>query len=426
MLRKFMITVFLYLALPIAADNRSELEAISALAADIESLAGHEGPFADELFAPLMQLARLRLDFGQQEEAVDTLQRAQNIAHRNEGVYSPKQLPIIALLSNLAMGEEKYEDANRQKRFAFFVTTHAYDPESPEVLNAYAELADWYMNTGQPRRARNLIKDAIKLAESTELDPLRFHILDNQTRRLEGNCCNPKKLVSALADQIDETLPETLSAAYLEIADTLILGSKAQRATDYFELAHEISPLNSPAEPMAFRRSLEALLSSQSESYQVMRNMPLSTQQHLRRLRRQEQLEEPYREPQWFLFDPEARHRGFETRDLSETYNREKRTYAMVGHPILFSEAQLDQLLPFRWKKNKEELSITMSFTVTETGDLRDIKIVESNAPSRLNRLLTRILRRTYYRPALKAGKPIASLGVTLVQTFVPRETTEQ
>jgi len=82
--------------------------------------------------------------------------------------------------------------------------------------------------------------------------------------------------------------------------------------------------------------------------------------------------------------------------------------------------------LPFRWEKNKEELSTTMSFTVTETGDLQDIKIEESNAPSRLNRLLTRILRRTYYRPALKAGKPIVSPGVTLVQTFVPRETTDQ
>ncbi len=153
--------------------------------------------------------------------------------------------------------------------------------------------------------------------------------------------------------------------------------------------------------------------------------MPLSTQNQLRRMTRQEQIEASFNEPQWFRFDPEDKHQGFETRDLGQAHNLEKRTYAMVGHPFLFSEDQLDQLLPLRFKKNKEKLPIKTSFTVIETGDLKDIKIVESNAPNRLNRLLIQVLRRTYYRPGLKFGKPIVSQGVTLVQTFVPKDTTE-
>lgn len=426
MLRKFTISLFLCLAVPTTADDRSDIEAIAELTVNIESLKLQAGPFSLDLFTPLMELARLQLDFGQKEEAIDTLQRAQNIAHRNEGVYSPKQLPIIALLINLVMDEGKYQDANRYKRFAFFVSTHFYDDKSHEVLNAYAELADWYMNTGQSRRASNLIKDAKELVESTGQNPIRFNILDNHAMRLGENCCNPKKLITALAERSGETTPETLSTAYLEIADSLILGGKARRANDYFKLANEISPLDSPARPIAFRRSLKAPLSAQSKSYYVVRNMPLSTQERLRRMTQQEQLKTLSLEPQWFQFDPEAKHQGFETRDLGETYAREKRTYAMVGHPILFSEDQLDQLLPLRWENNKEELSITMSFTVTETGDLQDVEIVESNAPSRLNRLITQALRRTYYRPALEAGKPITSEEITLVQTFVPREIRER
>ena len=76
----------------------------------------------------------------------------------------------------------------------------------------------------------------------------------------------------------------------------------------------------------------------------------------------------------------------------------------------------------------KEELSITLSFTVTETGDLSDIEVVETNAPNKLNNLLSRVLRKTYYRPAFENGRPVATPGVTLKQTFTPRaprDTTE-
>ena len=425
MAHKSIISLLLCLALSTEANDKSELEAISVLVTNIASLSEQEGPFSPDLFDPLMRLARLQLDFGQQKEAIDTLHRAQNIAHRSEGVYSTKQLPIISLLTEISMNDEEYEDANKKQRFAFLVSTHAYESNSAEVLNAYAELSDWYMNTGQSRRASDLIKNAIELSKSNGQNPLHFNILDNLARRLDGKCCNPRKLINALAGRSVDTPSETIAAAYLEIADTFTLGGKAENAAYYFELANEITPLNIPAKPLTFRRPLSDPLSGQSKSYQVLRNMPLSTQERLRRMTRQEQLANLSLEPQWFLFDSESSHRGFETRDLGETYNGEKRTYATIGHPIRFSEDQLNQLLPLRWKKNKAELSISISFTVSETGDLSDIEIVESNAPSRLNRLLTRALRRTYYRPALKLGKPIVSQGVTLVQTFVPRKTTE-
>ena len=93
----------------------------------------------------------------------------------------------------------------------------------------------------------------------------------------------------------------------------------------------------------------------------------------------------------------------------------------MVGHPVVFSEKQLDQILPLRLQRNKEELSIEVRFTVTETGDLRDIEVVESNAPAKLNRLLKKALRKTYYRPALTDGRPVVSENVSLVQTFTAR-----
>ena len=117
---KLKMILLLYIATPITADETSDYEALSAKAINIENLAYQEGPFSPNLFDPLMQIARLQLNLDKKRDAIDSLQRAQNIAHRNEGVYSPKQLPIISLLISLAMDEKEYQDANRQKRFAFF------------------------------------------------------------------------------------------------------------------------------------------------------------------------------------------------------------------------------------------------------------------------------------------------------------------
>ncbi|MBT4160329.1 MAG: hypothetical protein HOE54_03415, partial [Gammaproteobacteria bacterium] len=178
--------LLLIAALPLRADDRENLEAIETTRDSIESLARERGPFSQDLFEPLMQLARLQLEFGTTEDAIDSLQRAQNVAHRNEGVYTPRQLQIVELMTDLALQAEEYDDANRQQKFAFFVTRHAYEDSHPDVFNAFSELADWYMNTGQPRRARKLLKKAGSLAEETGQDASPFIIMENRAKRLEG------------------------------------------------------------------------------------------------------------------------------------------------------------------------------------------------------------------------------------------------
>lgn len=103
-----------------AADNRSNhnlervstdkesLFAIAGLEAEIDALAKTNGPFADTLFEPLMRLAELQLEFGDIADAADTLSRAQNITHRNDGVYSLRQLPIIETMSDLALSQGEH------------------------------------------------------------------------------------------------------------------------------------------------------------------------------------------------------------------------------------------------------------------------------------------------------------------------------
>ena len=133
---------------------------------------------------------------------------------------------------------------------------------------------------------------------------------------------------------------------------------------------------------------------------------------------REEELEDKHQVPQWFILDASDSHLGFTTRDRNETSNREERTQSLRGSPLLFSETQLNNLLPYRLAADKDELRIEMSFTVTKTGDLLDIEVVESNAPIKLNRLVSRALRKLNFRPAFIDGKPASTSDVRMVQSF--------
>ena len=75
---------------------KSWLESVNALSAEIDLISKRDGPFSEKLYEPLLSLAELYVEEGETEDAENTLRRAQNITHRNEGVYSPKQLEVIA------------------------------------------------------------------------------------------------------------------------------------------------------------------------------------------------------------------------------------------------------------------------------------------------------------------------------------------
>ena len=386
----------------------------------IELIISAHGPFEIQLFDPLMQLSKLSIDAGDYETAKDSLQRAQNISHRNEGVYSLKQLEIVDLLTNIALSNAEHKAANKQQRFAFFVATHNLDNDDPEVLFAYMEMAEWFMNTGQTNRARRILQEATELAQDLDQDVLPIAMLASKTRRLQGSCCSPRQMERAVND-VERSDPDTLAAAYLEIADLLTLGRNYRRAADYFQKAHQTSPLVGDSDPIPItaKRTINTVRTTSIETYRVQADMFPSTSR-LERMTTEDTLRDLSRKPQWFIFDAGGTHQGFITDDKNETSAPNLGTKLLVGKPILFSEDQLENLLPYRALKKLEEFIIEASFTVTTTGDLEDIEVTESNAPSKLDRLIVETLKKVYYRPALVTGKPVAR-KVSIEQTFIAR-----
>ena len=383
----------------------------------VEELTQHHGPFSMELIEPVMTLAKLYLDKDELESATEQLQLAQNIAHRNEGVYTPRQFEAITLLTQIALRKKNYRAADTQQKFAFFVQSHHLDPQDPEILSTYSQMADWYMFTGRTRRARRLLEEGIEKATSLDLDPLFLAIELSRARHLGGTCCVSKELL-ALVEGSSSSDPDTLANAYLELADSYILARKEEIAIEYFLRANEISPLSLSADPRPIlaRGIIHGSQVQRTKIYQFekdrfnRRRLIPSTYEDI--------LEDPSVEPQWFIVDWEGAHQGFVVPDRNSNLSQRREIQELVGNPILFSKDQLTTVIPFRRGKNMEKLKIILSFTVTSRGDLEEIEIKSSTAPAKLNRLVVDSLKKAHYRPGLANGLPVTTKNVILEQTF--------
>lgn len=393
----------------------------------IEEFVLNHGPFSVELIEPVMTLAKRYLEASELESATDQLRRAQNIAHRNEGVYTPRQTEAVELLTQIALREADYQAANTQQKFAFFAQSHYLDPQDPEILFAYSEMANWYMLTGQTRRANRLLKEGIEKASTLGLDPLPLAIELSRARRLEGTCCVSKQLLALVEraanadpDTFDPDTfdPDTLANAYLELADTYILARKEELAFEYFFKANEISPLSvsTNPRPISARGVLRDAPSQQARIYQVekdrfnRRRLALSTHEEI--------LEDLSVKPQWFIVDLKEAHQGFIVPDRHSGISQSRDIQELAGNPILFSKDQLSNVIPLRRGKGIEEIKIELSFTVTRDGDLEEIEVKNSTAPLKLDRLIVDALKKARYRPGIVDGLPVTTKNVQLVQTF--------
>lgn len=404
--------------------EKAWLEQVNSLEAKVEAVGIEHGPFTPLLHAPVMTLARMRMTDGDHEAARDLLRRAQNIAHRNEGVYTPRQLEAVRLLTDIAIAEGNFDAADQQQKFAFFTQRHYFGTEAPESLGAYLDLTDWYLESGQPARARRLLSNAYAIATGAE-QQLQFAILNEKAQRLQGLCCSTREIQRAVDKHVKEaTSPDSLAELYLTYADSLVMARKSEQAATYYSKAAETNPLhaNLPTQPISAKGVVVPARQLHVETYRLDEN-PFPWERRLERLSPLEQLEAGQQPPRWFIFDGEGEHQGFTLPDLHATSVAQQRARVLVGDPLKFEQRQLNFILPRSLHKEtaRAGLSVELAFTVTAFGELSDIDIVESNAPNKVDRLVLAALKRVHFRPAIENGRPVAREDVRLLQTFASK-----
>ena len=391
----------------------------------IEHISLKSGDFSSDLFDPLLSLGRAYAASGNVEQAHDTFDRAQHIAHRNEGVYSPKQFEILEIKTRLALQSGEPLEADRLQRFLFFINRHNFD--DLEVLPAYLNIGKWYMETGQYHRSRKVLKEAVALIHESAgvydlrlLEPLQ---LIAKSRRLQGSCCTEKLLLEVLdiIENNDNVPLDMQATAYAGLADAYTVSGKSEDAAKFYALASlNVNPtIQQEPRMIAMSRQLDGNRRHNMRVFRPERNL-FAGRRTLQRMSLKAQLDAPSQPPQRFILPLNENTYDVKIKDALAPADISEPVLKMVGKPFQFIFAQLKTILPgsLRNQTSLANISIAFEFTVTEAGAIRDIELTKSNAPAKLNRLMKEVLRKTRFRPALVDGQPAIKHNVTLTQSF--------
>lgn len=115
-----------------------------------------DGQFSERLIEPLAGLGHSYLALGEHELAEEALKRAQHLTHRNKGVHSMSQVPVLDVLTENFLQKDQPLQADKQQKLALFISEHQYGKSSPELVPALYKLGDWYMGTGQFRDGNSM------------------------------------------------------------------------------------------------------------------------------------------------------------------------------------------------------------------------------------------------------------------------------
>ncbi|HAK50862.1 MAG TPA: hypothetical protein DCM54_03015 [Gammaproteobacteria bacterium] len=369
---------------------RSALEYYDEAIALITEL---KGPHSIDLLEPLLGKGRSYLAHRRYEEAKDSLEIAQSIVRRQDGVYSNMQLEVLDDLANINLRSGEFQKANDLQKFAFRIDRDKHGDRSLDLLPAYNKIINWYLNTGQYWQVRRELNKVMELIqeEASEHDPrlIEYLRLVAKTRRLQGITKSHQSLVDAL--EVIENNPELpmeiKSDVYLELADAYTVRKKTKEAARYYNQAG----LPNETEPDLI--SMTSSVVVRSYGLRILANFEVP------------------------LVEKDYPVKVVDNQDLFSV-SRERLSRFVVGFPFQFRRWELIRNLGLRPNLNFSRMEVTYQFNVTSDGKVEDIELVASNAPTKLDKFMAKVLRKARFRPAFVDGIPSAKTDVTLTQSF--------
>ena len=104
--------------------------------------------FSPQLINVIMAKASSLIGLGKFDEATQELRHAQHITHRDDGVYSATQLPIVEELFRVSYQSGEYIDADKQQFFTLRVSERAYGYDSEDLLPTLIRLGRYFADRG--------------------------------------------------------------------------------------------------------------------------------------------------------------------------------------------------------------------------------------------------------------------------------------
>ena len=343
---------------------------LSIVTRGLEFVELRTNPFSRSLINGIMAKGLTESNLGMLVEAEDTFRRAQHVTHRQGGVYTQDQLPIIDHLTATHLKQGRTLAADREQLFTLRISEQVYGPDSIELLPSLNRLGNYFATRGSSipilvaaelrmqrdslfKYSVNMYQRSVMIIEQTYgendlrlVQPLRGlasarmlqvtsrkHAQAALTRSLEIVESNPDSDISDRAN------------AMIDLGDLYTITSDTRAAAIYLEAWH---------------------LMQETPQMQLVANSAFAT---------------PVR-----LFP----------RGISNSYLNRLPDGAEPG----------------------DQLFVELEYSVTAEGKVNSVSVIERNVPNENVRLLRKRLRSTRFRPRIEDGELLATEGLSVTQTF--------
>lgn len=388
------------------------VKSAGSLKENIRVIEERHGPQSPILLRQLRYLASLYYQTQDYEDSMQALRRAQIITHQLAGVYNLDQLPMINEITRVYLKTDKIDEANREQEFHYTVNKREYGEKDPRIVPAMARLGFWYRQTGQYRDALVMYSKVMRLIrkhEAAEEQLVSYLRAEASTLYLQGSRRAVIPMNHALNIVMNSKTADTEDKleALLLTADMNLLKQQQETATELYQKAWNLIALNE----LDDQRDWIA-----TDQFDTPTRLGVNKKEDV-----SDAL--PNSAGSYFAAMTD-RTRSISASQLNGlgtpvvSIRPRKRKERLVGSPLPLCSSQVLKLTRSNSIEELRNFRLQLEFSVAEDGRVRNVKIVESNAPVRLNVYVKNMLTSTRYRPRLEHGSPAVTKQITMHQTF--------
>ena len=348
------------------------------------------GTATPALIDPLRGLGYSLALLDRHAEAIPYLERGLIIGRRSYGLFDPSQQGMLRQLASSLTHEGRLEEAQKQILYLRRIGEQAYGKRDPRMAPVLCMVGNWYVDTGNFQLGRDRFRDAVALVERklgkndpALVEPLRslgrsyvqeiYFITQGYTQlqdrasldfqSVEAKAINPKYLSSDGEKALERAL--ALLDARPDPTPMLLTETLLQLG-DWFQVKHQ------PEKALVYYRRAAGVVASM--------NSP----------------------------SPEA----------AAALSFPVRIYYPLP-PLAMRNRQLSP-------EQIDEKYVSVEFTVTDTGDVQDAKVIEQSGTSRQASEALEAIRASRFRPKFVNGEPVDTQGVVNREVFKTRKSDEE
>lgn len=351
-------------------------EAHATLDQSIKIFELEEGPFTQRLVEPVMAKALIHASHEMYTVAEDLLRRAQHIIHRNAGVYSPRQVPVVDRLTSISWRKGELIEADRAQKFKLKIHERSYSRDSEKMIGVLQEIGAYFAHRGnmlpaqswqrqeQGQYRNQLFDEAISLYEKA------IQITEEKYGK------DDLRVIEPLRGLAQARLLQVTGRRYAE--DALERVAQIVREHPQSDLTDEVRALVELADAYLVTSDSRA-----EETYLKAWNL-IADKPELSNLR-------------------------------NELFGTPERLYPKSPGVIVLDRR------PFN-TADDESLYVDAEYTVKANGRVSDVNVVDGNVPNADKRSVRNYLTQTRFRPRIVDGELTETTGLMIHQPFIVEE----